>query len=573
MTALFIKVLCMSITAAYIVPAVLLLRLFFRRMPRLYSYLLWMTVFLHLACPFSFESPLRLPADRLPFTHVLESLENTKPQLRSGAAIMTVFSSVDKETDTTDSGISLRPADNTALPAKATLPDNTGFSLLPLLSALWLAVALLLLLYNAGSSILLKKKLRHAAPLSPGVYETAHLQTPFVFGVIRPAIYLPASLEEKNRKFVLTHERIHIRRRDYLIKLLAFSLSCIHWFNPLAWLSFFLMCQDMETACDERVVRQLGFSVRKDYAAALLSLASGKQITFGAPPAFGKNAVRSRVLHVLSCRQPAPWKRALAVCLLASCLLILAAVPTIAMENRLPLTQETTAVPTTAYEQPVMPDEEVPSPDANVRQDSTENSTNYQMPDGFTEPVLHLYMPAFYTENGYSGLSVMSEEAAGLLALRALSELYELTGTQIEECCYFFTNNGSFYFGNSESDLEHSRTFYDRSYGSDTYDQFWSIPTSHIVYAREIWYSPVYQYNLPENPDRMSESDKAIWFLVHSSLYNGQEITGSDRPYSLMPHTWRIFTADGDVYEVYLNEHFDAANDIAGPYPDGIVNH
>lgn len=145
--------------------------------------------------------------------------------------------------------------------------------------------------------------------------------TPFVFGIVRPRIYLPAHIQAEERKFVLEHERVHILRRDYLIKIVAWGTLCLHWFNPAVWLAYKLMEKDMEMSCDEAVIRKLGYDVRKDYSGALLSLSCDRMKLSGCPIAFGEGAVKSRIQNILSYH-----KKTVAAMVFAAVLLVAAVI-------------------------------------------------------------------------------------------------------------------------------------------------------------------------------------------------------------------------------------------------------
>lgn len=148
------------------------------------------------------------------------------------------------------------------------------------------------------------------------IYYSSQVETAFVLGVFRPKIYLPAQLARAEMQYILCHEQTHIRRGDHIIKLLAFLTLCLHWFNPLVWVAFFLCGKDMELSCDESVLKTLGYGIKQEYSASLLSLATGKRILGGAPLAFGEGDTKSRIKNVLRYRKPALWVSVLAVCLL-----------------------------------------------------------------------------------------------------------------------------------------------------------------------------------------------------------------------------------------------------------------
>lgn len=167
----------------------------------------------------------------------------------------------------------------------------------------WTLVAAVLLGYGIGSYLKMRMELADATETEPGVWVSERLKTPFVLGFFKPAIYLPAGLTEAEKAYVLEHERTHIRRGDHLVKAGAFLILCVHWFNPVLWVSYFLMCKDMEMSCDEKVIKKLSadhtVETKKDYASTLLALASNHQFSLGGPLAFGEGNIKKRITNVL----------------------------------------------------------------------------------------------------------------------------------------------------------------------------------------------------------------------------------------------------------------------------------
>ena len=148
--------------------------------------------------------------------------------------------------------------------------------------------------------------------MEDNIYLADYIPSPFVMGLFRPKIYLPSTLTETERGYILRHEQYHLRRRDHVVKLLSFLALCVHWFNPLVWAAFILAGKDMEMSCDEAVVRELGEDIRADYSASLLSLATGRRIVAGMPLAFGEGDTGGRIRNLLNWKRPQPW--IIAVC-------------------------------------------------------------------------------------------------------------------------------------------------------------------------------------------------------------------------------------------------------------------
>ena len=319
MENLFSQILKMSMTAGYCILVVLVLRLLMKRLPKLYSYILWIVVYFRLVCPVSVSSvfslvrvqPQVIPEGLGTQTHV--GLSNGTVQ--AGHVVETVADHAVK------------------MPTDAGLAESVSMmqAILSVAAFIWIAVALILILYNIGSLIRLKNGLKRATLLDEDkkyrIFESESLGTPFVLGFFEPRIYLPADLNENEKNYVLAHEKTHIRRKDYLIKQLAFFVTCIYWFHPLVWLAFYLMCQDMEMACDEYVIRNFGGETKKDYSMTLLSLAQEQHGLKGSPLAFGEGGIKKRIMNVLHYRKPTIWVSVAAVILLVAVLIGLALDP------------------------------------------------------------------------------------------------------------------------------------------------------------------------------------------------------------------------------------------------------
>ena len=275
MSALFLKVLHMSVCASWLVLAVLLLRLCLRRAPKWFNVLLWGIVAVRLVFPFSVESPLSL----LPRTEAIRpaaiAVQTQPAQISSAAA-----------------------AGGSAAPAQ---------SWLSILAWVWLAGAAALFLYTMVSTLRLRHRVREAVRLRGNIYQSERIDSPFVLGTIRPRIYLPYRMDSRDRQHVIAHEQAHLRRGDHLWKPLGFLLLTIHWFNPVMWLSYVLLCRDIELACDETVIRELGCEQRADYMQALVSCSVNRRRIAACPLAFGEIGVKERVKSVMNYKKPAFW--------------------------------------------------------------------------------------------------------------------------------------------------------------------------------------------------------------------------------------------------------------------------
>lgn len=291
MEKLFIEVLNMSLISCYIILFVLIVRLLLRKAPKIFSYILWAVVFAKLICPVTFESVISLIPEQV----------NTQ---RIGNVIVL------PDTDTGSAGNKVKSESSGVDSAKDIQMEahtNKKPSAVFYLAVIWLIGIMFMFVYSSIGYIKLKKRLIHAIHLKDNLYESSGIHSPFVLGILRPGIYLPEDLEKEEGKYIIKHEQVHIQRKDYLIKLITFSICCIHWFNPLVWLSFLLMNRDMEMSCDERVIKELGNGIKKQYSNSLLSMAGDIKMPGGMPIAFGERGVKHRIKNVLNYRKPAPW--------------------------------------------------------------------------------------------------------------------------------------------------------------------------------------------------------------------------------------------------------------------------
>lgn len=314
MENVFLTVFNMSLTAGYIFLVVLLVRLLLKRAPRRYSYYLWGVMLFRLVCPFSFGSVLSLLPSARPVVPA-DIAYQAQPQIHTGIHVL-------------DNAVNASlPA---ATPAVSTNPMQV---VLAIAAVIWVVGVAGMLLYAIISIWMLKCRILGASPLRDNLYELEGLETPFVFGVFRPKVYLPAGLTEEEQRYVLLHEEAHLRRGDHLIKPLAFLVLCVHWFNPCCWAAFFLMGNDMELSCDECVLAELDGEGRKAYASCLLSFATGRRILNGSPLAFGEGGAARRIKNALKYRKPAVWVVGFAITALLFAGFGLAADPTIRPEN------------------------------------------------------------------------------------------------------------------------------------------------------------------------------------------------------------------------------------------------
>ena len=299
MKELFIEILNLSLSAAYLVPVVLVLRLVLKKAPRWTMCLLWGLVALRLVMPFSLESDVSLHPGREPVTELQNQFagETARPEMPP---------------------VEMPPAELPETPSVTPAPaPGEEVDLMEILGWVWLAGACAMALYGAVSYVRLKLKVRPSLQVEKRVFVCDGIGYPFLLGVLRPKVYLPSDLEEPHLSYVLAHEKAHVKRGDHLWKPLGFALLTIHWFNPLLWVAYLLLCRDIESACDEKVVRDMDNTQKDGYSRALLACslqgAFHRRWISACPVAFGETGVRSRIKSVLHYKKPAFWVLLIAI--------------------------------------------------------------------------------------------------------------------------------------------------------------------------------------------------------------------------------------------------------------------
>ena len=290
MENLFLHLLNLSITASYIVLAVILLRLILRRAPKWISCLLWAVVGLRLAIPFSIESIFSLIPSSTPIPSDIMTTQT--PQINSGFSF--VNSSVNPIISESFAPVSTESAN----------PMQVFFFVATVVWAIGLCATLL---WGSISYLRLKKVVSASINLRENIYLCDEIDSPFILGIIRPRIYLPSSLGEEEAHHVIAHERAHLARKDHFWKPIGFLLLAIYWFNPILWLAYVLLCRDIEAACDQRAISDMSEEDRKNYSSALLSCSSRRFAVSACPLAFGEVGGKARIKAVLNYKKPAFW--------------------------------------------------------------------------------------------------------------------------------------------------------------------------------------------------------------------------------------------------------------------------
>ena len=296
MAAVFLKLLNLSISASWLVLAVLVLRLISKRAPKWVNVLLWGIVAVRLAFPFSIESALSLipSAETIPLNIGMD----TTPTINSGiSAINNAVNPIISQSNTPMAGASVNPLQIT----------------IGIFEYIWIFGMIALALYTAISYWRLRRKVDTAVRYKDNIFQSENVKSPFVLGIIKPRIYLPFNMNGQDLEHVVAHEQAHIHRKDHWWKPLGFLLLTIHWFNPLMWLAYVLLCRDIELACDEKVIKELGNEQRADYMQALVACSVNRRMIAACPLAFGEVGVKERVKSVMNYKKPAFWVIIIAV--------------------------------------------------------------------------------------------------------------------------------------------------------------------------------------------------------------------------------------------------------------------
>ena len=296
MSDLFLNILNMSIAASWLILAVVLLRFLLKKAPKWIAVLLWGIVALRLVVPFSFESALSLIPSAETFN--AHNIQYETPAISSGIpAVNNAVNPVLGETFAPNSVGSINPLYIWTL----------------VVSAIWLVGIAAMLLYAVISYVRVRQSVAERVPYEGNIFLCDYVKSPFILGLVRPKIYLPSSMDEAAMGPVIAHEKAHLARRDHWWKPLGFLILTVHWFNPLCWVTYVLLCRDIELACDEKVIRQMDLDGKKQYSTALLECNTGRRLVTICPLAFGEVGVKERVKNVLNYKKPAFWLIAVAV--------------------------------------------------------------------------------------------------------------------------------------------------------------------------------------------------------------------------------------------------------------------
>ncbi|MBD5496634.1 MAG: hypothetical protein HDR11_02555 [Lachnospiraceae bacterium] len=288
MESLFLKLANLSMIASWLVLAVLLIRLVFRKAPKWVRCFLWGLVALRLICPISIESAFSLIPSAEPLPQ--DILYTAAPEVHSGIGVIDHI---------------VNPVLSSTLSPEPEASANPAQIWLSVLARIWAVGVAAMLLYELISYLLLKRRVATATLLRENIKQSESINSPFVLGLFRPVIYLPYSVAEEELTYVIAHEKAHIRRKDHWWKPIGFILLAVYWFNPLLWVAYVLLCRDIEAACDEKVIREMEKEDRRAYAAALLHCSVRHRVIAACPLAFGEVGVKARIKDVMNYKKPA----------------------------------------------------------------------------------------------------------------------------------------------------------------------------------------------------------------------------------------------------------------------------
>lgn len=289
---IFLKLLNTSITAGWLIVAVLCIRLLFRRIPKGIICILWGIVAIRLICPFSIACKYSLQP----------GVEPIKSSTIVDGEVFEYIPSVDSKFTVLDEMVNPVLAENFAYPETDSVAPLQVVT--EIAGYVWLCGMISLCVFAIISIIRLLLLVREAVPYKDNVFICDEVRSPFILGIIKPRIFISSALSDKEISYVIAHEKAHLRRKDHVWKPVAYLLLCIYWFNPLCWLAYSLLCRDIELACDEKVIRNMKFMEIKEYFGVLVSCAAQRHLVMVCPVAFGEVGVRERVKKILKYKRP-----------------------------------------------------------------------------------------------------------------------------------------------------------------------------------------------------------------------------------------------------------------------------
>lgn len=275
---LIATILKMTLTSSVAILFIFLTRQLLRKSPRIFSYILWFFALFRLLCPISFNAPIAIVPE----------------EISTGQLVMYATSQENRG--------SLEMYGENFADFYMQL-EEVNISFMQILFAIWIIGFFIMMIRSIRSLHKLKKQIVCAMLLDDNVYLADYIESPFVIGLIKPKIYVPSSLSETELAYVLAHEKYHIKRKDYIVKLIGYLALSVHWFNPAVWYMFETMCIDMEMSCDEAVLKKMGEDTKEEYSSTLLNLSGKSRFVSSIPLAFVEGDTKSRIRNILN------WKK------------------------------------------------------------------------------------------------------------------------------------------------------------------------------------------------------------------------------------------------------------------------
>lgn len=558
---IFHKVLEMSLIGSYCFLLILPVRLFLVCCSRKYAYYLWFIVFFNLAVPIYPKWKFSLiPHQVVELSAGLREEQDIPIQEGGFLELETIqYHGAPKESKW-ESGQKENSQINQKQQIQQIIENMVFF--------VWVLGIVVILCFNIWHMVRmyrrLAKKYWESWDKEKRVAEVRGLPAPFLWGIFHPMIYLPAGLEDQEKQYIIAHECCHLKRKDFILKLTVFIIVIVHWFNPMVWAAWMIFCQDMEVSCDEEVLAGAGEHIKKQYAKSLLKYAAMQNGYLVLSVTFGEPSVKTRIKNVLRFRKHNVIITGIAgfiAIVMAMGLVVHPAENGVLAANYIKAGSPKETEDNNIIENIVESIQQVLS-EQETSPLSIEKGNAYvlQHREGYKEAeLLHLQEQVYFTPE------LWDEEEIHALAQRAIRELYDLTGFQIESCVYSCSDNGTFWFAKTEYNLEHNMLFYFRQFGER--EGYPVIPSMGITSARRLWFSDVQQLDIPWNIEQMKIEEAAIWFLQHSAVYQGERIVGTEPMFE--PEIIKVITEDGSFYEIVMDWQIRAVGDIAGPYPKG----